>query len=778
MLDRVHASAGSMQALHRRCLAGALCSLLPWSLSAQQASDANAQAPQQAKAPSNTHAQPNTSNRVVTLGEVIVSANRRREPSREVPMHVDVVPVEQLQQKGARNMSDYVSYQAGVFLASQGGTGQGELVMRGVSTGNQTSPTVSVYIDDVPVGGSTVYASSATFLIDPLLLDLDHIEYLYGPQGTLYGAGSMGGLIKYATVQPDASAVSANVGADISNTQHGGLNYAERGMLNVPLVKDVAALRLSVVDEHTAGVYDAVGVAAAEGADRSHTQGIRGQLQVDPSDKLSINLNATVQKISADGLSMADYNLAGQPISGGPYNRSLNHREPFTQTLQLYSLRAGYDLGWASLDWISAYQDFQNTSVQDYPNGFLNLLNLLGPALGVDQPLRNLYVDSTYDVHKSTQEIRLTSSKGERFDWLAGLWLNREDVWAYYALRGDNLHVPGQTDLIRQYTSSRFEEYAGYGDLAWHVTPMWDLAAGVRVNGDSQHLSNQSSGPVTGHPGGFSIGRNSSDTTEMLSATYRPDAQHSYYMRASTGYRPGGLQAPLQSNVLGGVPAASDTFGSDKLQSYELGYKGSHLDGHLSVAADAYDIEWHHVQLFTFTLGNMVIQNAGDARVDGLEAQVNYSYGAWNLGAAGAYTYARMLDADPAIGIQQGAPLPYSARATGTLSARYQFELGGYGAYAGATERLSTHRHAGFAGDNSNPDFNLPGFGLLDLNAGVTLAHGATVDVYLRNALNRRVAVGTLNVQAINFLAALGGPMLVQQSTPRTIGVSFNVPFH
>jgi len=716
--------------------------------------------------------------RVVTLGEVIVSANRRREPSREVPMHVEVVPVERLQQTGAHTLGDYVSYQPGVFLASQGGTGQGELVMRGVSTGNQTSPTVSLYIDDVPVGGSTVYAASATFLLDPVLLDLEHIEFLYGPQGTLYGAGSMGGLVKYVTRQPDASGVSATVGADVSSTQDGGLNYSERGTLNVPLVKDVAALRLSVVDQHTAGVYDAVGTVAANGMDRTHTQGIRAQLQVDPTPRFSINLSASAQRIAADGLSMADYNLEGQPISGGPYNRRLNHREPFAQTLQLYSLHASYDFGGATLDWISAYQDFTNHSVQDYADGFLNLLNLLGPALGVDQMLSNLYVDSTFDVHKSTQEIRLTSAKGDRFDWLAGLWFNREDVWARYALLGDNLVVPGQTYLIQQYTTSRFEEYAGYGDVTWHVSPTVDLAAGVRANGDSQRLSSEEQGPVAGRPGGFGISSNSSDFTEMLTASYRPDMKHSYYVRVSTGYRPGGLQAPLTSSILGPVTGASDTFGSDKLQSYEIGYKGSHLDGHLNVGVNAYDIEWHHMQLFTYTLGNTIIQNAGDARVDGLEAQASYDTGPWNFNGAYAYTYARTLDASPDIGISKGAPLPYSARSTATLSARYQFRLGSQAAYAGAIERLSTSRHAGFAGDNSDPDFHLPGFGLLDLNAGVVLRGGATVDVYLRNALNRRVATGTLNAQVINFLAGLGGPMLVQQSTPRTFGVSFNMPFH
>ena len=144
-------------------------------------------------ASSSSAAAPSSNGQAVTLSEVMVTANRRREPEREVPMHVDAVQAATLQQLGAKNLNDYVSYQPGVFFASAGGVGQGELVMRGVSTGNQTSPTVSLYIDDVPVGGSTVYAASATFLFDPALLDLDHIEFLYGPQGTLYGAGSMGG---------------------------------------------------------------------------------------------------------------------------------------------------------------------------------------------------------------------------------------------------------------------------------------------------------------------------------------------------------------------------------------------------------------------------------------------------------------------------------------------------------------------------------------------------------------------------------------------------------
>ena len=730
-------------------------------------------------ASSSASAQPSSSRdeQHVILNEVMVTANRRREPEREVPMHVDTVQAAALQQLGAKNLNDYVSYQPGVFFASAGGTGQGELVMRGVSTGNQTSPTVSLYIDDVPVGGSTVYAAAATFLFDPALLDLDHIEFLYGPQGTLYGAGSMGGLVKYVTVKPDLSGFSGSVGGDVSNTNRGGTGYSEHASVNLPLVKDKAALRVSVVDQHVTGVYQAVGETPAGGADRTHTRGARVQLEVDPTDKLTLNLTAMAQKISADGLSMGDFNLQGQPISGGPYNRALNHREPFTQSLQLYSFHAGYDFDGATVDWITAYQDFTNHSVQDYPDAFLGLLNELGPLFGLDQPLSSLYVDSQYTVHKTSQEIRFTSRKNQTLDWLFGVWLNREDVWEQYALQGDNLPPPGITPLIAQAVDSRFEEYAGYGDLTWHVQPTLDLTVGARASGNKQTLSNFEDGPFAGSPGGFREHMKSQDVTKMITLSWRPTSTGTYYLRASTGYRPGGLQAPLQSSLLVPNPNATSTFGSDNLESYELGYKGSYLDHHLNVGLDGYDIEWHHMQLYTYTLGNTIIQNAGNARIKGIEMQGSYAEGPWELAASGTYTDAFTDNGAPQLGIQPDARLPYSSRWAGTLSGKYTFILAGTHAYIGAVVRGASHRNAGFDGDTSDPNFKLPGFMFLDLNVGVTLHNGANVDFYVRNVTNRQVPIGTLNDEAVNFLATVGGPMLVQMSTPRTVGMAFNVPF-
>jgi outer membrane receptor protein involved in Fe transport len=201
------------------------------------------------------------------------------------------------------------------------------------------------------------------------------------------------------------------------------------------------------------------------------------------------------------------------------------------------------------------------------------------------------------------------------------------------------------------------------------------------------------------------------------------------------------------------------------------------LDGHLNVGIDGYDIEWHHLQLYTYTLGNTIIQNAGDARIEGVEMQGTYSNGPWQFNASSAFTDAHTTNGNPALGIAPDSPLPYSAKWAGTLGGKYKFVLAGTDAYFGATLRGSSRRNAGFDGDSSDPNFRLPGFGFLDLNTGVNLRNGANIDFYVRNVLNKQVPIGTLNDESVNFLASVGGPMLVQISTPRTVGVAFNVPF-
>lgn len=168
---------------------------------------------------------------VSTLDSVMVSASRRREPVREVPLKVDVLQTDALERSGARELGDYVAHQPGVTL-THGGAFSGALSIRGLATASVGAASVGVYVDDVATGSSAPYGLGAITPLDMGLLDLHHIEILRGPQGTLYGAGAMGGLIKYVTNEPDTAEFSGSARLAVSSTQYGGMGHTVNGVVD------------------------------------------------------------------------------------------------------------------------------------------------------------------------------------------------------------------------------------------------------------------------------------------------------------------------------------------------------------------------------------------------------------------------------------------------------------------------------------------------------------------------------------------------------------------
>jgi iron complex outermembrane receptor protein len=290
-----------------------------------------------------------------TLNTVVVTATRRREPAREVPMQVNVLPADELQKSGAKTMSDYLSSEPGVDLNASGGSGSGQVSIRGVTTGIQTGPTVGMYIDDVAFGGSTLFSQSATFALDMSLLDLNHVEILRGPQGTLYGAGAMGGLLKYVTNEPDSEQFSGQVGTGVSGTEHGGVSGTANAALNIPLKTDVAALRVSVFGQHDGGYVDAVGPEADSHIDRGDTYGARASLLLTPTRDLTVRLTAVSQNINRNDPNYVEYGANGQPVWGDLTTQQFAP-QPFHQNIQLYSAGIEYELGWARLNSITSFQ--------------------------------------------------------------------------------------------------------------------------------------------------------------------------------------------------------------------------------------------------------------------------------------------------------------------------------------------------------------------------------------------------------------------------------------
>jgi len=700
-----------------------------------------------------------------TLNTVVVTATRRREPAREVPMQVNVLSADELQKSGAKTMSDYLSAEPGVDLNASGGSGSGQVSIRGVTTGVQTGPTVGMYIDDVAFGGSTLFSQSATFALDMSLLDLNHVEILRGPQGTLYGAGAMGGLLKYVTNEPDSEQFSGQVGTGVSGTEHGGVSGRANAALNIPLKTDVAALRVSVFGQHDGGYVDAVGPQADSHIDRGDTYGARASLLLTPTKDLTVRLSAVSQNINRNDPDYVEYGPNGQPVWGDLTTQQFAP-QPFHQNIQLYSAGIEYELGWARLNSITSYQRINSSAPQD-------LTGVYGPlfaAQGLD--LGSVVAKDVATTNKFTQEFRLTSPGNQQLEWLAGLFYTHERSTlseGFLTTLPDGTAGPNLSEIE---APSTYDEYAAYGDLTYHLTPRLSLTGGVRIAHNTQTYEQTTSGTLAGPTQTVSAPSSDTSKTYMFTARYALTPNSNAYVRVASGYRPGGPNALLIDPLTGMRAPGSPTFEPDTLWSYEAGYKADLLDKRLSLEASVYDIEWKNIQQLGTVDGVNQVVNAGDARIKGLEFSGTFRPDRhWNLSANLSLIDARLTTGNASAGTTAGEPLPNSAKVAATFSGTYLFTAQGYQSYVGVTQRFVGQRHSGFDASSGRPDYLLPGYAITDLQAGVDFRK-FSLAFYVRNLFDRRalIAAGT-------SLIPLGGSALVSVIQPRTIGATLNVPF-
>lgn len=648
---------------------------------------------------------------------------------------------------------------------SGGGPGQGTLAIRGITTGEDVGPTVGVYVDDAPVGSSTVYGGGAGLALDMGLLDLNHIEILFGPQGTLYGAGAMGGLLKYVTNQPDTEYFSGQVGTSFSSTWHGGLNNTTNAILNIPLKQDVAAVRLSVFNNHDGGYVDAVGGDAGSRINKGDTTGMRASVLVTPTNKLTFRFTATIQDINNDGLDLVDYGMNGRPVFGD-LKRNLYSSEAYHQSIQFYTADAEYDFGWARLNAISSYQTLYVNSPRDVTPFYQPIF------AGQGQNFSAVRLANAIGTNKTTQELRLTSPGNQRVEWVAGLYYDHEhsdqNELLQAAPAGGNAFRPLEAIGI----GTSYEEFAAYGDLTYNVTSRIALTAGVRVAHNEQTYDQNTSGPLVGNPA--TLPGSSADTskTYMFTAAYKLTPTSNVYARIASGYRPGGPNALAISPITGMTIPGQPTFQPDTLWNYELGYKADLLDKRLSIAVAAYDIEWHSIQAFSAVEGFQQLVNAGDARVKGLELSGAFRpTPSWTFTAAMSATDAYLTSGDSGTGSKAGDPLPNTARFSATASANYNFQVGSHRASVGVDEQYVGMRHSSFASETTTPDFKLPAYAVTNLQAGIDFTH-FNVSFFVRNLFNREALLS-----ASTSYVPLGGDVLATVIQPRTIGVQLTAPF-
>jgi outer membrane receptor protein involved in Fe transport len=689
---------------------------------------------------------------------IYVTANRRREPAREVPMQVDRLSAEDLAKGGAKSLIDYLGDQPGVDVNTVGGPGMGAVSIRGVTTGDQTIATVGTYIDDVAYGSSSAFAAGSQTALDMSLLDLNHIEVLRGPQGTLYGAGAMGGVVKYVTNEPDTSELSGQVGLGASATKGGAAGNTVNGVVNVPIKADVAALRLSAFRDHDGGWVDTLGPAAGKNTNKGDTIGGRLAVLVEPSAHFHIRATALSQDIKRDNSDFTDVDPATKAPVDGWNEREQVLREPHSMRTSQGAVDLEYDFGAARLNSITSVQRSKLSQRYDLSAVYAPLINQF---FGFTPD--TVSEDIAADVHKTTQEFRLTSPAGGAVEWLAGLYWDRETADQKQSVLDTLVGGSPAPDLAELDLISKYQEMAAYGDVTWNATSRLALTGGVRVAQNKQDFTQDASGPLVGGPAPL---RHSKETpvTWLGTARYALTPSSNVYVRAASGYRPGGPNAVLNDPATG-QPLAPTTFEHDSLWSYEAGYKGDLFDNALSIESAVYDIRWKGIQQVYSVNGIGVIINGGRAEIKGFELGATWRPSArWSVIGHLSTIDGHLTELAPGLG-DAGDRLPNSAELAGSLGVKASFDVAGHGGWFGATQRYAGNRDASVGG------YRMPEYWLTDVNGGIDFGK-VSLSLYVRNLFDARAQLGTSTAEM-----SLGGPAQVELARPRTVGMTLTASF-
>jgi outer membrane receptor protein involved in Fe transport len=722
------------------------------------------------------------------LQEIVVTAQKRSEKLHDVPMGVTAVTNEEMDKL---RLTDFQSLQALIpgLSVEQIQPGLSRLTLRGENVGSVGS-TVATYIDDVPFGSSNALANGSIITGDFDTWDLMRVEVLRGPQGTLYGAGAEGGLLKYVTNPPDPAKEAGAFQVGYENVAHGGGDPLAKGMLNMP-IGGSAAIRFSGFATWIPGYIDDPQLKETE-VNRGYREGGRASFLVNATDNFSIRLTAFGQNLHTDGTTGVDVvGAAGNPLTPpanqlqpliGNHSQARFINEPSTFRNRVFSAALDWNLGWGTLTSISSFgQSYQNlfadaTSTPLQPGfTFGDLATLVAGAPA------GLAETSVISLGKFTQEVRLGSNGAQPLEWQLGGYFTREASTIRQTL--PSFFIPGQAltplpSFEDADLGAVYREGAGFGQVTYHFNPQWDIGLGGRWS-ENRQSADESIGGLLINPvqltGGTSTG---TDFTYSVAPRWHVSDNTLVYARVATGYRPGGPNA-----LPPGVPAGVVTeYQADRTTNYELGTRTSFLDSRVSVDVAAFLIDWKKIQLFEFVENFGINANGGTARSKGLE---------WTLGLTpltglnflltGAYVDASLTSDAPAAGGSNGDPLPYAPKWTTSLDGAYTWRaVGGFDAYVGATWSYTGSRISDFQSSTAvvngavtflpNPRAELPSYNTVNLRAGFEDTRWS-FELYVRNVGDAR----GINSYGNQGTPGSGGSIGLLQ--PRTLGASATLRF-
>jgi outer membrane receptor protein involved in Fe transport len=700
------------------------------------------------------------------LSEIIVTATRRSESIQNVPSSVTALTSNTLDEIKARDLNDFAGFVPGLSFASTGPS-TNLLVIRGITTGSQLSSATGVYLDDIPLGASTSNGVGYQSL-NINAFDLNRIEVLNGPQGTLYGATSLGGTIRYIPNAPVLNSFGLNAGVEVSSTEHGHINHAYTGMVNMPIA-DVAAIRVDGYQVYDSG-YAKDPIYGRDNQGWARSEGGRVALLLKPTDDLDITLRASTQHIPSESADVGFRDPKTRQPTYGTYDQAYPTFQPSNYSLTLYSAAINYDTPWAKFSSITGLQVNNGTSYTDNSLTYDAALGFLGAAA---DPW-SLYVNTT--TKKFTQEFRVASHENTTFQWLAGAFLSNEKTSEVVDLF-DNAN-PGGTILgISPFTSflpSTYREYAAYADGTIFFTKQLELGLGVRYSRQKQAYEETVSGLLA--TGSYTVltppvaTSDQSVMTYLINPKFHITDEVMVYARAASGFRPGGPNFVLSPGL------GNPTYDPDRLWSYELGEKATFLDKRATLNFDIYDILWKDIQVTVNVGGVNQLENAGTARVTGAEMAFDYRIiPALTVGGSAAYTNARLSSTPAVIDVTTpGVRLPLSPRFNFALIGTYDVNLpGGYAGSINVTDRWIGERNSGF-GTPISQQYVLSSYNITDLNFSVRSPYHLEYGLFVRNVFDK---AGEVSANIIPLQYNPASPVQVFLAQPRTVGLSINYKY-